>query len=73
MPKITVESDEPVVVITLKEYESLKETIEILSDSNLVEDIRQGIKDFEEGRSISWEDLKKELYIEDNQSEEDHG
>ena len=73
MPKITIESDEPVVVITLEEYESLKETIEILSNPELMRDIRQGIKDFEEGRSISWEDIKKELDVEDNQSEDDNG
>jgi len=49
------------VLISLDEYESLKETIEILSNPKLMCNIRRGIKEFEEGKTINWEDLKKEL------------
>ncbi|MDP8239223.1 MAG: hypothetical protein P9X24_09040 [Candidatus Hatepunaea meridiana] len=73
MPTLTIKSDKPMVLIPLEKYESMKETIDILSDSKLVEDVRRGIKDFEEGRSISMEDIKKELDVKDNQSEEDNG
>ena len=61
MPKITIESDEPVVVITAEEYESLLETIEILSNPSLVKDIERARKEFREGKTIRLEKLRAEL------------
>ena len=42
-------------------FESLSETIDILSDSDLMDQIRKGMKDIEEGRTRSWEEVKAEL------------
>jgi antitoxin YefM len=42
-------------------YESIMETLEILSDDELMAAIRQGVQDIEAGRVESWEDVKKEL------------
>lgn len=39
----------------------MDETQEILNDPKLMKSIRQGEKDMREGRTISWEVLKKEL------------
>ena len=61
MPTITFDADKPVVVIPLEEYESLRETLEILSDTELVKDIEDARKAFREGRTVSWEEVKKEL------------
>ncbi|MDP8228409.1 MAG: hypothetical protein P9M15_03045 [Candidatus Electryoneaceae bacterium] len=62
MPTITVTSDEPMVLITVEEYESMKETIEVLSDPELVKDIRDGWNAYEEGRTVSLSKLRQELY-----------
>lgn len=44
-------------------YESLIETLEILSDPEMMEGIRQGEKDIEDGNVYPWEDVKRELGI----------
>ena len=61
MPKITIESDKPVVVIPVEEYDSLRETIEILSDPDLVKDIDEARKALREGRTVSWDKFKKDF------------
>jgi len=61
MPTLTIESDKPVVVIPVDEYESLLETIDILSNPELIRDIGQARKEFREGNTISWEKLSSEL------------
>ncbi len=42
-------------------YDSLVETLEILSDKEFVEILRQGIREAKQGRGIPWEKVKKEL------------
>ena len=42
-----------------RELDSLKETIEILSDKELLKRIREGIMDIEEGRTFPLEKLKQ--------------
>ena len=41
--------------------ESLAETVEILSDPEMMRDIAQGIEDFKRGKGTKLEDFKKEL------------
>lgn len=53
-----------VVIMSAEEFESWQETMEIMADPELVAEIKQTEKDFEEGRMenfISWEEAKKEL------------
>lgn len=51
----------PVLVVMLWElYESLIETMEIMSDSELMANIRQGIREIEEGKGIPFEQVKQE-------------
>ena len=42
-------------MVTLRkgEYESMKETLEIMSDPKLLQDIREGIDDIRKGKTIS--------------------
>ena len=61
MPTLTIKSDKPVVVISVEEYESLLETIEILSNPSLIKDIEIARKEFREGKTISLEKLRAEL------------
>ena len=42
-------------------FESLQETMEIMGDPELMSQLRQSIKDIEEGRTISLDELKAEL------------
>ena len=52
----------PVLAIMTRDlFESLTETIDILSDSELMDQIRNGLKDIEEARTRSWEEVKAEL------------
>jgi len=41
------------VTIPKEEFDSMNETLDILSDSRLVKDIKEGIEDLRKGKSIS--------------------
>lgn len=58
---ITVNGSPAAVIISAAEYESWKETNDIMSDPKLVQAIKQGEKEIAEGNGIPWEDVKKEL------------
>jgi PHD/YefM family antitoxin component YafN of YafNO toxin-antitoxin module len=58
MPTLTIKSDKPMVLIPIEEYDSMRETIDILSDSALMRDIKRGLKDFEEGKTVKLRDLR---------------
>ena len=61
---ITVNGIPAAVLISAAEYESWKETNDIMSDSKLLTAIRQGEKEIQEGKGLAWEDVKKELALE---------
>lgn len=58
---ITVEGKPVARLVSNAEYESLKETLEILSDPKAVKGIKDGEEDFKKGRFISLEQFEKEL------------
>ena len=58
---ITVNGLPAAAIISAAEYESWKETEEILADKNLMKAIKQGEKEIKEGKGISLEELEKEL------------
>ena len=58
---ITVNGKPTAILMSIQEYESWKETTEIMSDPGLMKAIRQGEKEIDEGKGIPWEDVKKEL------------
>ena len=49
------------VVLSPDDLEEMEETLAILSVPGALADIREGLRDFDEGRVESWEDLKAEL------------
>jgi len=61
---ITVNGSPAAVIISAAEYESWKETNEIMSDPGLMKAIKQGEKEIKEGKGIPWEEVKKELGFE---------
>lgn len=60
---ITVNGTPAAVLISAAEYESWKETNEILSDPILVKAIAEGEKDIKKGRLYNWKNVKKELQL----------
>lgn len=60
---ITVKGYPAAVLISASEYESWKETNEILSDESLTRAIKKGEKELNEGKGLDWEEVKKELKI----------
>lgn len=60
---ITVNGVPEAVLISAAEYESWKETEEILADREFMKGIKEGEEDVKAGRLISLEQLKKELKL----------
>jgi hypothetical protein len=44
-------------------YEAIVETLEIMGDEELMDALRQSIKEAEEGKAIPWEQAKRELSL----------
>ena len=60
MKTFTIRSKEPVIVMPIKEYESIMETIEILKDKEIMKQIRESELQRKKGRkSVSFEKIKK--------------
>ncbi len=59
MTKLTITSDKPVVVIPVDEYEDLLERLDILSNPSLMSDIKRGLKEFEEGKTVKLSEIRK--------------
>jgi prevent-host-death family protein len=65
---ITVDGKPSAVLMSMEEYqnyESWKETQEILVDKKLMKSIKQAEKDIVAGREYDWEDVKKEWALAD--------
>ncbi len=60
---ITVNGSPAAVLMSAAEYESWKETIDILSDKKLMKSIKEGEEDFKKGDFVTFEQLKKELRL----------
>ncbi len=60
---ITVNGLPAAVLISAVEYESWKETNDILSDPALVKAITAGEKDITKGKVYDWDEVKKELKL----------
>ena len=56
-------SKQRLIQIPEQEYESMKETIEILSDKKLMKGIIKGIEDIKLGRCISFDDFKRKHHL----------
>ncbi len=49
------------LLMSLDEYESLQETIDVLSDEDTLEALRESEEDVKAGRTYSWDEVKREL------------
>jgi len=60
---ITVNGKPAAVLMSVAEYESLKETSDVLSDKGLVKQLIKSEKEIAGGSYITFEELKKELKL----------
>lgn len=60
---ITVNGSPAAVLISAAEYESWKETNEILADPGLMRAIKKGEEDIKKGNFVTFEKLKKDLNL----------
>ncbi len=60
---ITVNGTRAAVIISANEYDSIMETNAILSDKGLMKAIKEGEEDIKKGKTITLEQLKKDLKI----------
>lgn len=50
-----------VVMLSVEDYDSLMETLDILADPKAMEGIRRGEEDIRKGRTRSWAQIKRSL------------
>lgn len=50
-------------VMTWQHYEAMLETLEILSDTSLISDLRRGIEEAKMGQGLDWEAVKLDLAL----------
>jgi len=60
---ITVNGSPAAVLMSAAEYESWKETVEILSNPEILRAIKEGEEDIKKGKVYDWEEVKKELKL----------
>lgn len=58
---ITVKGTPAAILLSIDEYESLRETLEIMSDKKLMKELKEAEEDVKAGRVYDWEEVKKEL------------
>ena len=58
---ITVKGTPAAILLSIDEYESLRETLEIMSDKKLMKELKEAEEDIKAGRVQTWEEVKKEL------------
>lgn len=58
---ITHRGRDKAVIMSVQEFESWQETLEIMANPQLVKDIKQGMKELKEGKGLSEEEVDKIL------------
>ena len=58
---LTIEGRPSVVLMSADEYDSMVETMEILSDPETMQNIKKAEEEYERGEYYTWEEVKKEL------------
>ena len=58
---ITKRGKPVVVMLSIDDYESLIETLDILADPKAMAGLREGERDIKKGRTRSWQEIKRSL------------
>lgn len=59
---LSIEGEPKVVMMSYDEFDSIKETMDILSDPQVMADIREAEEQYKNGEYVTWEVMKKELH-----------
>lgn len=60
---LTIEGEPKIIIIAKKEFDALMETIELLSNPELVRKIKKAEEEYAHGNYCSWNDVKQRLGI----------
>lgn len=60
---ITSGGEPKAVIMSFEEYDSLTETLEVLSHEDFIKDLREAEEDYKAGRFITHEELVKKLKL----------
>jgi prevent-host-death family protein len=60
----TVAGKPQVVLMSKDEFDSIMETMEIMSDPEIMKDLKKADEDFKKGKYSSWEEVKERLGLE---------
>ena len=58
---VTKHGKPSIVMLSIEDYESLMETLDILADPNAVKGLKQGEDDLRKGKTRSWQEIKTRL------------
>lgn len=58
---VTKHGKPSVVMISVEDYESLMETLDILTDAKAVKRLKKGEEDLRKGKTRSWQEIKNRL------------
>ncbi|KKS31871.1 MAG: Prevent-host-death family protein [Candidatus Amesbacteria bacterium GW2011_GWA2_42_12] len=58
---LSIEGEPKVVMMSYDEFDSMRETMEILSDPDIMKNIKKAEDEYEKGEYITWQEMKKEL------------
>lgn len=58
---ITVNGEPKAILMSVQELDSLKETLDILSNPKLMKELNEAEEEATRGEVIAWEDFKKEM------------
>ena len=58
---VTKHGKPSVVMLSIEDYESLMETLDVLADPKAMADLRKGEDDIRKGRTRSWTEIKASL------------
>ena len=58
---VTKHGKPSVVMLSVEDYESLMETLDILADPRAIRSLKRGEEDLRKGRTRDWQEIKKRL------------
>ena len=60
---ITVEGQSPLVIMSQEEFEGWQESLEIMSDPELMKSLRRSIRELKQRKGVPWEEVKRKLKL----------
>lgn len=59
--EFTINGEPRLVIMSKEEFDSIMETMEILGNPEVLEDIKKAEEEYKKGRYVTWDKVKKEL------------